>query len=331
MKVLITGITGMAGSHMAEYLTALGRYEVHGTYRWRSNRENIAGVEKDITLHECELRDPYAVIRLMKSIRPDFVYHFAAQSSVASSWGSPQDTLINNTTVQMNVFEALRLLDMADTRVLVTGSSEEYGLVYKDELPVNELNPLRPMSPYGVSKITQSALAFQYFQNYGFQIVRTRTFNHTGPRRSETFATSNFAKQLVEIELKKREPVINVGNLDAKRDFSDIRDIVKAYHLAMLKGQPGEVYNLGSDQSISIRDVLDMLIDISGYAVELKTDPERLRPSDVAELRCDSSKFRKLTGWDPEIPLRETLKDLLFYWHEKMSKHSYHYTGVEVN
>jgi len=320
MNVLITGITGMAGSHMAEYLLGQEGCDVHGTLRWRSSHDNISGIEKDLSLHYCELRDPYAVTRLLKSVRPDVIFHFAAQSSVEQSWNAPQDTIINNITPELNLFESMRLLEMTETTVLITGSSEEYGLVHESELPVTELNPLRPMSPYGVSKVTQSALGFQYFHNYGLKIIRTRSFNHTGPRRSDVFVTSNFARQIAEIELGIKPSEIRVGNLSARRDFSDIRDIVKAYDLAVRYGKPGELYNIGSGVSYRIRDILDMLLCLTDVDIQVVQDPDRLRPSDVPELRCDYSKFHKATGWRPTIPIRQTLEDLLNDWRKKLRR-----------
>ncbi len=319
MRILITGITGLAGSHLADYLLSTNGCEVFGSCRWRSNKENISEIKKNINLYECELKDPHSVTRMIKEIKPERIYHFAAQSSVSSSWNSPQDTLINNVTSQLNLFEAVRLIGIEETRILISGSSEEYGLVYESELPVTENNQLRPMSPYGVSKVTQTAMAFQYYKNYGMHIVRTRSFNHTGPRRNEAFVTSNFAKQIVEIELGKKKPVIHVGNLSAIRDFSDIRDIVKAYYIAIEHGIPGEMYNIGSDFSTSIKDVLGMLLELSDVDIELEEDPSRIRPLDVPELRCDSSKFRNETGWKPDIIFKQTLSDLLDYWREKLS------------
>jgi GDP-4-dehydro-6-deoxy-D-mannose reductase len=318
MKVLITGITGMAGSHLAEYLLDRGDCEVHGTVRWRSNRENIAGVEKKAFFHECELRDPYAVTHLLRDIRPDRIYHLASQSNVAASWLSPRETLINNITAQLNILESLKLLDQIDTRVHIAGSSEEYGLVQEHELPVTESNPLRPISPYGVSKVTQDTMAYQYFQNFRLHIVRTRCFNHTGPRRSDSFATSSFARQIVEIEKKRKYPVILVGNLQAKRDFTDIRDVVRAYHLALEHCEPGGVYNIGSGTATSLRHVLDLLLTMSRMAIRVKQDTSRMRPSDVPVLVADPSAFRKKTGWMPEIPLEQSLFDLLEYWREKL-------------
>jgi GDP-4-dehydro-6-deoxy-D-mannose reductase len=318
MKVLITGITGMAGSHLAEYLIGRQDCEVHGTLRWRSNKEHITDLEKDAVLHECELRDPYAVTRLLRDIRPDRIYHLASQSNVAASWLSPRETLVNNITAQLNILESLNLLDLLGTKVHVAGSSEEYGQVQPDELPVKEANPLRPISPYGVSKVTQDTMAFQYYKNFGLHIVRTRAFNHEGPRRSESFATSSFARQIVEIERRRKDPVIFVGNLKAKRDFTDIRDVVKAYHLALEHCEPGSVYNIGSGIAHSLRHVLDLLLTMSRVVIQVKEDPARMRPSDVPELVADTTAFRSRTGWRPEISLEQSLFDLLEYWRAKL-------------
>ncbi|MHC4558349.1 MAG: GDP-mannose 4,6-dehydratase [Planctomycetota bacterium] len=320
MKVLITGITGMAGSHLAEYLLGQGNCEVHGTLRWRSKKENIACFERDLHLHECELRDAHAVIRLLNEIRPQRIYHLASQSNVAASWNSPRETLVNNITAQLNILEAIRQQDLIDTRIHVAGSSEEYGLVYEHELPVKETNPLRPLSPYGVSKVAQDTLAYQYHKSHGLHVVRTRAFNHTGPRRGEVFVTSSFARQIVEIEMGKREPVIRVGNLEAKRDFTDIRDVVKAYVIALEHCEPGSGYNIGSGTAHSIKQVLDLLLGMSKLIIQVKEDPARMRPSDVPVMVSDSSKFMRETGWRPQITFEQSLFDLLGYWREKLGQ-----------
>ncbi|MCK4231535.1 GDP-mannose 4,6-dehydratase, partial [candidate division WOR-3 bacterium] len=200
----------------------------------------------------------------------------------------------------------------------IAGSSEEYGLVHPDEVPIAETNPLRPLSPYGVSKVAQDLLAFQYFKSYGLKVIRTRAFNHTGPRRGEVFATSNFARQIVMIEKGKAEPLIRVGNLDAVRDFSDVRDIARAYTLALEKGEPGEVYNICSGKGLKIRQLLDMLLAQSKVDIEIKEDPARMRPSDVGFLIGDATRFRAKTGWKPEIPFEQTLADLLDFWRERV-------------
>jgi GDP-4-dehydro-6-deoxy-D-mannose reductase len=307
----------MAGSHLGDYLLRSGNCEIHGTLRWRSSRRHIKPIENKLHLHECELKDPHAVLRLLKNLRPERIYHLASQSNVATSWNSPRETLVNNVTAQLNLFEAIKLLELVDSRVLISGSSEEYGLVYEDELPVSETNPLRPLSPYAVSKVTQDTLAFQYHQSFGLQVIRTRSFNHTGPRQADVFVASNFAKQIVMIEKGIQPPVIRVGNLEAQRDFTDIRDVVKAYELALTHCVPGEVYNIGSDRAYTIGQVLEILLAMSKLKIEVKTDPDRMRPSDVPIMRCDSSKFRAKTGWRPVIPIEKTLKDLLTYWREQ--------------
>ena len=319
-RVLITGITGFAGSHLAEYFLAeRPEVEVFGTYRWRSRRENIEGIEHQVRLLECELSDPVAVRQALETSRPDAIYHLAAQSFVPASWTAPVQTLVDNVSAQVNIFEAVRSLKL-DPAIQIACSSEEYGLVLPDEVPIKESNPLRPLSPYAVSKVTQDFLAYQYFMSYGIRAIRTRGFNHTGPRRGEVFVTSNFAKQVATIEAGKAAPVIKVGNLDAVRDFTDVRDMVRGYVLATEKGKPGEVYNLASGKAITIRAMLDKLIALAKVDVKVETDPARLRPSDVEVLIGDYSKFHADTGWEPKIPFDQTLEDLLNYWRQRIGR-----------
>lgn len=318
MRVLITGITGFAGSHLVEYLLAeVPGVEIFGTKRWRSRMENIEHLQADIQLVECDLKDANAVRQVLTDVRPERIFHLAAQSYVPASWRAPSETLENNIISQTNIFEAMRALDL-DARIQIAGSSEEYGLVHPDEVPIKETNPLRPLSPYAVSKVAQDLLAYQYFRSYGLKAIRTRGFNHTGPRRGEVFVTSNFAKQIAAIEAGMHEPVIRVGNLSAQRDFTDVRDIVRAYWLALEKGTPGEVYNLASGKAITIRELLDMLLELSEVEVEVEVDPDRLRPSDVEILLGDYSKFHADTGWEPRIPLSKTVEDLLNYWRQRL-------------
>ncbi|MGE0639589.1 MAG: GDP-mannose 4,6-dehydratase [Thermoanaerobaculia bacterium] len=319
-RVLITGITGFAGSHLAEYFLAeRPEIEVYGTYRWRSRRENIEGIEERLNLLECDLSDAVAVRKTLETCRPDAIFHLAAQSFVPSSWVAPLQTLNDNVAGQANIFEAVRSLGL-DPAIQIACSSEEYGLVLPDEVPIRETNPLRPLSPYAVSKVTQDFLAYQYFMSYGIRAIRTRGFNHTGPRRGEVFVTSNFSKQIASIEAGIQEPVIRVGNLDAVRDFTDVRDMVRGYVLAVEKGKPGEVYNLASGNAITIRALLDKLIAMARVEVKVETDPTRLRPSDVEVLIGDASKFRADTGWEPKIPFDQTLNDLLEYWRERVAR-----------
>ena len=318
MKVLITGITGFAGSHLADYiLQNHPEVKVYGMVRWRSRMDNVKHVLDKITLVEADLKDYISIRNIIKEIEPDYIFHLAAQSFVPTSWKLPQETLQINVLGQVNILEAIKELKL-DTVIQIAGSSEEYGLVYENELPIKETNPLRPLSPYAVSKITQDFLGYQYFKSYGIKTIRTRGFNHTGPRRGDVFVSSNFAKQIAEIEKGKREPVIYVGNLEAIRDFTDVRDMVRAYWMAVEKGEPGDVYNICTGRGLKIKEVLEILLSYSKVKVEVKVDPARLRPSDVPVLIGDNTKFVKRTGWKPEIPIEKTLKDLLDYWRERV-------------
>ena len=317
MKILITGVTGFVGSHLAEYCLSLDQQvEVIGTCRWRSRRENIEHLEDAINLYECDLRDASSVKTLLADIQPERIFHLAAQSYVPSSWNSPGETITTNVIGQLNIFEAMRETN-STASIQIAGSSEEYGLVHPEEAPITEENPLRPLSPYAVPKVAQDMLAYQYFQSYGLKVVRTRAFNHTGPRRGDVFVTSNFAKQIAEIEAGQRPPVIHVGDLNPKRDFTDVRDIVRAYWLSLEHCSLGEVYNVASGKAYRIKEVLKILLDNSGQDIEVVEDPERLRPSDVPLLLGDNSRFCKATGWVPEIPFEQTAKDLLDYWRER--------------
>lgn len=315
-RVLITGITGFAGSHMAEFLLKK-KFDIYGVCRWRSNRDNILHLNKRLKLIEADLLDPHSLDALMLETRPDYIFHLAAQSFVPASWTSPAVTLETNVVGTANLFESVRRAQI-DPVILIACSSEEYGLVKKDEVPIKETNPLRPLSPYGVSKVAMDYLGYQYFKSYGMRIVRTRAFNHTGPRRGEVFVNSTFAKQIAEIEKRKRKPIIKVGNLEAQRDFTDVRDIVKGYYLAVLKGEPGEVYNICSGKAWKIKDCLELLLGMTKVKVRVGKDPARMRPSDIPILLGDNRKFVKKTGWKPKIPFKRTLKDLLNYWRKRV-------------
>ena len=318
MRVLITGITGFAGSHLAEYILANHPdVEIFGTVRWRSRMDNVVSILDKIRLIEADIKDMVSLKSVLAESKPDRIFHLAAQSFVPTSWKCPAETFAINAIGEINLFEAV--LDLGiKPKIQVAGSSEEYGQVFSDEIPMKETNPLRPLSPYAVSKVAQDFLAFQYYKSYGLRTVRTRGFNHTGPRRGDVFVTSSFAKQIAEIEKKKRPPVISVGNLEAKRDFTDVRDMVRAYWLALERGVEGEVYNIGRGQAFSMKEVLDLLMSLSRAKMEVKVDPERLRPSDVPVLLADSTKFISLTGWQPMIPFKQTIVDLLNYWRERV-------------
>ena len=256
MRVLITGVTGFVGSHMAEFVLAQGA-EVFGACRWRSNRENLELLRGRLQLVEADLRDQTSVQEMIGKTKPDWIFHLAGQSQVMTSWHAPAETLQTNVIGQVHLLEAIRQRGAPFPRVLVVGSSEEYGLVPESELPVKEEHQLQPLSPYAVSKVAQDLLAYQYFRSYGIPCFRARAFNHDGPRRGEVFVTSAFAKQIAEIELGLREPTMLVGNLKARRDYTDVRDIVRGYWRLLEKGAPGEVYNLCSGKSHAIQEILD--------------------------------------------------------------------------
>jgi GDP-4-dehydro-6-deoxy-D-mannose reductase len=315
-KALITGITGFVGSHLAEYLVGIG-VEVHGTIRWRSRTENIEHIRNVIHLIDTDIKDAHSIQNAIEEVQPDYIFHLAAQSFVPTSWHAPAETLITNIIGNANLLEAVRTSN-CDPVIQIAGSSEEYGLVHPNEVPIKETNLLRPMSPYGVSKVAQDLLSRQYYMSYGLKVVVTRAFNHTGPRRGDVFVTSNFAKQVAEIEKGLKERVIYVGNLHAQRDFSDVRDIVRAYWLAANKCEYGEVYNVCSEKARTIQSVLDLLLGMTDKNIEVKQDSSRMRPSDVEILQGDCSKFREKTGWKPEIPFERTMQDLLEYWREKI-------------
>lgn len=313
-KILVTGSTGFAGSHLLDFLLTLNKYELFGTKRWRSQMANVAHLGSQVNFVECDMNDSTSVNKIIGDIRPDYILHLSAQSLVPVSWYSPAETLKTNIIGEINLFEAVRMA-MIDPVILVIGSSEEYGLVSPDELPITETTPLRPLSPYAVSKVAQDYAGWQYFKSYGMKIVRTRAFNHCGPRRPSDFVDSSFARQLIEIE-NGASPVVLVGNLDAVRDYTDVRDIVKGYFLAVTKGEPGEVYNLCSGKGWKIKDVLDLLISLSDLKVEIKQDKARMRPSDVPVLLGTAAKFEERTGWKPEISFEDSMSDLLQYWRE---------------
>jgi GDP-4-dehydro-6-deoxy-D-mannose reductase len=301
---------------MAEYALQHNA-EVFGSIRWRSKTDSIDHLRSKITLVESDLRDLSSVRALLEATNPTHVIHLAAQSFVQASWRSPAETLSTNILAQVNLLEGLRGLKMSP-RFLVVGSSEEYGLVEEDELPIKETNPLRPLSPYAVSKVGQDLMGYQYWKSYGLPIVRSRAFNHEGPRRGDVFVTSNFARQVAEIEAGLRDPVVYVGDLAPRRDYSDVRDIVRGYWALVERGEPGEVYNLCSGRAWTIRQVLDLLLEQARVkSIRVETDPARLRPSDVPVLEGDPSKIEKATGWKVEIPFERTLKDLLAYWRQR--------------
>ena len=315
-RVLITGITGFVGSHLAEYCLAQGA-EVFGTYRWRSPLDNISEIVDKITLIECDLLDEKSTFAAIETAKPDYIFHLAAQSYVPFSYTGPTITIQTNMIGTLNILESVRRYE-GDPIVHVCSSSEVYGQVEADEVPISEKNPLRPLSPYAVSKVGADLMAFQYFSAHAVKTVRTRAFTHSGPKRGRVFAASAFAKQIAEIEVGKQEPVLRVGNLDSVRTWMDVRDVCRAYWLCVEKGTPGEVYNIGGNDTRTIREVLDYLLSISTVADKVKVEiaANLLRPSDVTLQIPDVAKFKAATGWEPEIPFETTMQDLLDYWRQ---------------
>jgi GDP-4-dehydro-6-deoxy-D-mannose reductase len=312
VRVLVTGVGGFVGGHVVDFLSARQpAVEVFGIVR----RGGEALRARGVTVLTADLEDGPATDAAIDEIRPDRVFHLAGQSSVHRSWENPAATLRANVHGLLNVLEALRRRSLAP-RVLVVGSAEEYGAVQAERLPVIERTRLQPASPYAVSKVAQAYLARQYFLSHGVPVVCTRTFHHTGPGRGEVFAESSFARQIAEIEAGRQPPVLKVGNLDAVRDFTDVRDVVRAYWLLLEKGRAGETYNVCSGRGIAIGDVLQELLDVSGAKIEVRRDPERMRPADIPAIIGNPKKLRDATGWTADIPMRQTLGDLLAHWRQ---------------
>ena len=312
MRTLITGINGFIGSYLAEYLLAK-KVKVYGTVHELARLENITHVRDLVTLSKCDVRNRTAVRKTIERARPDLIFHLAAQSRPDISWKDPMGTMETNVLGTVNVFESVRELGL-DPKILVACSSAEYG-VMKGKEPIKEDHPLLPLSPYGVSKVAQDLLAYQYFKNFDVKTIRVRIFGTTGPRKVGDVC-SDFARQVAEIEGGK-EPVVRVGNLDARRDLTDVRDMVKALWLLMERGKTGEVYNACSGRAYKIKDILDEFLGMSSVEVEVEVDPKKLRPTDEPIILGDNSKIRKDCGWKPKIPIEKTLKDILEYWREK--------------
>jgi GDP-4-dehydro-6-deoxy-D-mannose reductase len=314
-KILITGASGFAGSHLAEYLVGKkSDSKLYGTYLTSGSLENLETVKNSINLIQLDLSNEKEVLKLAEEVRPDIIFHLAAMASGADSFSSPAESITNNIRAQINILEGVRKANLVESKILVVSSAEVYGSVEEKDLPIDENVSFRPTNPYAVSKLTQDFLGLQYFLSYNLKIIRIRPFNHIGPRQSPGFVVSAFAKKIAEIEKGKRDGILNVGNLSAKRDFTDVRDMVKAYDLAVSEGLPGEVYNLGSGVSYKISDILEKLLSLSKAKIKVEIDKSLFRPVDDPELVCNFQKFNRLTGWEPKIGLDVTLKDTLDYW-----------------
>jgi len=316
MPVLITGITGFVGSHLADYILAEHpNVQIFGIKRWRSPMDNIRTILDRVRLYDCDLRDLASLITTLPQIKPDIIFHLAAQSFVPMSYIAPADTIETNVIGTVNLLEAIRICEL-DPVIHICSSSEVYGQVDEKYVPIKEDCPFRPASPYAVSKVGEDMAGLQYFIAYGLKTIRTRMFTHTGSRRGDVFVTSAFAKQIAKIEKGLQEPVMKVGNLESVRTFLDVRDAVKAYWLLVHKCKYGEVYNIGGDTTMTVREMLKMLLDMTDTEITVEVDPKLLRPADVTlQIPC-IDKFKAATGWEPEIPFEQTLRDILEYWRE---------------
>jgi GDP-4-dehydro-6-deoxy-D-mannose reductase len=315
LRALITGISGFVGSHLAEHLLATTDWEVSGTVYGKA--DNLAHIRHRLRLIPAELSQIEVMRFVVEETRPDYIFHLAAQPIPALSRLNPWFTLENNIRPQLNVLEVVAEAALP-CRVLVVGSSEEYGFVLPADMPLSEDAPLRPNSAYGVSKVAQDLLGLQYWLSHGVETIRVRPFNHLGPRQRKGFVAPDFASQIAEVEAGLRPPLIHVGNLEVARDFSDVRDVVRGYVLALTQGAPGEVYNLGSERATTIGTLLHALLALSRERIEILEDAARMRRADVPSIVSDCARLRSLTGWRAEIPLERSLQDVLNYWRDSV-------------
>lgn len=326
-RALITGITGMVGSHLADYLLAHTDWDIYGMCRWRSPLDNVQGLlprvnagDRVFFVHG-DLRDYLSLQHVVAASRPDFVFHLAAQSYPLTSFPSPIDTLDTNINGTARLLEALRHAVGIDPVIHVCASSEVFGRVSQDKLPIGEECSFHPASPYAISKVGTDLLGRFHAEAYGQKVMTTRMFTHTGPRRGDVFAESTFAKQIAMIEAGLIPPVLKVGNLDSLRTWADVRDAVRAYYmLVTVNPLPGAYYNIGGAYSCSIREMLNFLLSLSTSreVIQVILDPARMRPIDADLQVPDTTKFREHTGWQPEIPFEQTMQDLLAYWRERV-------------
>ncbi|MBR0085705.1 MAG: GDP-mannose 4,6-dehydratase [Lachnospiraceae bacterium] len=313
MKALIIGGAGFVGKYLADFLKNSG-VETYIT-KMAFEKANIKGVG----VFDLDITEPLSIKKLLNELRPDHIYHLAAQSSVARSWADPSGTIEINVKGCLNLLEAIRSLDYKP-RTLLIGSGEEYGHIAPSDIPVNEQVPIRPGNIYAATKASQNMLGAIYAEAYHLDVMMVRAFNHIGPGQAPMFVISDFCKQVAEIELGLKENVMKVGNLEAKRDFTDVRDVVRAYTLIMRKGEPGETYNVGSGKARSIRSILDTILSYADKKIKVETDPARMRPSDMPIIEADTTKLRDATDWHPVYDINETIKETLDYWRSVLSQ-----------
>jgi GDPmannose 4,6-dehydratase len=326
-KALITGITGMVGSHLADFLLSETDWDIYGMCRWRSPLDNVshlldrANRNDRLKFLSADLRDYISLLNVVEEVRPDYVFHLAAQSYPSTSFTSPLDTLDTNILGTARLLEVLRRCSGIDPVIHVCASSEVYGRVPQEKLPINEECSFHPASPYAISKVGTDLLGRYHTEAYGQKVLTTRMFTHTGPRRGDVFAESTFAKQIAMIEAGQIPPVLKIGNLDSLRTWADVRDAVRAYYLLVTVNPiAGQSYNIGGTYSCTIRQMLDYLLSLSSRKdIRVEVDPQRLRPIDADLQVPDVSKFHNHTGWEPQISFERTMGDLLNYWRERIA------------
>ena len=328
-RALITGVTGMVGSHLTDFLLDNTDWDIYGMARWRSPFDNIAHLiprinEKNrVYLEYGDLNDSMSLIHVMNVVKPDYIFHLAAQSYPKTSFFAPIDTMNTNILGTLKLLEAVKATENIDPIIHVCASSEVFGRVSKEKLPINEECTFHPASPYAISKVGTDLIGRYYAEAYGMTVMTTRMFTHTGPRRGDVFAESTFAKQIAMIEAGHIAPVVKTGNLDSLRTWADVRDAVNAYYMLVTSNPvAGEYYNIGGSFSCSVKDMLNTLISMSTMKdkISVETDPERLRPIDADLQVPDTNKFKKHTGWEPQIPFEQTMEDLLNYWRDRIRK-----------
>lgn len=307
-KALIIGAAGFVGGYLTKHLRDECGMEVYVT---KLSNETLRVENKNV--YDLDILNKEDIVSLLYEIRPDYIFHLAAQSSVGVAWKNPALTIDINIKGSVNVMDAVREL-YYKPRILLIGSGEEYGHIYDEEIPIKEENQIRPGNIYAATKACQNMIGGIYAQAYDMEVMMARAFNHIGPMQASIFVVSDFCRQVAEIEKGIREPVMYVGNLSARRDFTDVRDVVKAYELLIKYGEPGETYNVGRGSSISIKEILDMIIDLSETAIRVEIDRNKLRPVDVPIIEADITKIKSLTGWEPKIELRQTIQETIDYW-----------------
>ena len=310
-KALIIGAAGFVGDYLIDHLLENGRWSISAT---KMEHETIC--KSNVDIFNLDIMDPKSVDKVLQTVCPDYIFHLAAQSSVANSWKNPDLTIDINIKGSIHVLDATRKLEQKP-RTLLVGSGEEYGHVKPQEIPIKEDNAVRPGNIYAATKATQNMIGKIYTEAYGLDIISVRAFNHIGPKQQPTFVVADFCKQVTEIEKGIQEPVIKVGTLNVKRDFTDVRDVVNAYALLIEKGRSGETYNVGSGHAISIEEILNMILSLSDIDIAVLVDKEKLRPVDVPVIEADIRKIMKDTGWKPLIKLEKTINDTINYWRDK--------------